>query len=85
MQDDPKFIVTVEKGHPPLFDGEPVFVFRGQDVFMPHVLKRYRSLLRENTDFSVPEALAHYEAVDKFVSEVIAWQEAHPDRVKNPD
>lgn len=63
-----------------LTPGEPVFVFRGQDILSTMVLMHYATLVEGYSPHSeMVEGIT--EAINKFRD----WQHANPQKVKLPD
>jgi hypothetical protein len=71
--------MTLNHGKPDILEkirpDEPAFTFRAQDVHMVDVLRFYERLCQD------PEQRA---GVYSAACEVIDWQDAHPDLVKEP-
>ena len=74
--EDGKFGVTLNEGHTPLAEDEPVFVFRAQDQLMPSVLAYYAELCQ-----SVGSPESHVSAIGEHRERVIAWQTINGCRV----
>jgi len=69
--------ITTERGDIP--DGEPVFLLRAQDSQAVRTIEAY---LRFCSQVNSPPA--HLEALDQVIGTFVAWQSAHPGRVKVP-
>lgn len=63
----------------PALDGEPVFVLRAQDKTAPLVVFMWAE------EASQRGCAAKADGARQIASEMIAWQQANPTRVKNPD
>lgn len=80
---EPKYAVDTEsrkvvnrQSNRPLHDQEPVVMFRAQDARLPSVLASY---LLDCADRN------HRLAVALRLVQVLEWQVANPDKVKEPD
>lgn len=62
-----------------LHEGEPIFVFRAQDILSVMVLSHYATLLEQYGDLEM------IEAVVKWRNRFQEWQRSNPGLVKLPD
>jgi hypothetical protein len=78
---DTKYLVEVNNSHSrPMMPGEPCFVFRPSDRFIVPVISHYLALCElGQTD------RAHVQAILRHQRDIIGWQLAHPELVKQPD
>jgi phenylalanine-4-hydroxylase len=63
-----------------LWQNEPYFVFRAQDILSSFAIEAYLTLLEKFNPHS-PQV----EAVTEELNRIRAWQQANPDKVKLPD
>jgi hypothetical protein len=70
--------VTTEHGDIP--EDEPVMVFRGRDAEVPAMLEFYLGLCARHGS---PQR--HLDLVTQARDQILAWQQANPDRVRQPD
>ena len=57
-------------------DDEPVFIFRGNDPHLLHVLREYKKLCKNGN---------HKKCVQVRINQIHEFQKAHMDRVGEPD
>ena len=60
-------------------DDEPVFLIRGRDILAPEAVQAYMNLCKV---LCLDEQAGE---VDKAIDEIVEWQEANPNLVKDPD
>lgn len=75
------FLLTTKLA--PALHGEPVFVLRARDKLAPLVIRNWADEVRFRTRFAASPAKA--DGAEIISNQMIAWQLAHPDRVKYPD
>jgi hypothetical protein len=63
-----------------LYDLEPIFIFRGRDRHLPAILFGYLNMCGNSMS-----PMEHLDAITSAREKVIAWQQANPTLVKDPD